>query len=76
MEKAPNSVRLSVFYDIGNVFLQSQGGFQADELRSSYGVSFVWLAPIGPLRFSYAQLVNSQPSDREELFQFSIGSFF
>ncbi len=76
IEKPPNSVRLSVFYDIGNVFLQSEGGFQADELRSSYGVSFVWLAPIGPLRFSYAQLVNSQPSDREELFQFSIGSFF
>jgi len=76
MEKPPNSVRLSIFYDIGNVFLQSQGGFQADELRSAYGISFVWLAPIGPLRFSYAQPVNSQPGDRQELFQFSIGSFF
>lgn len=83
MEKAPNSVRLSVFYDIGNVFLQEDldvndfnGGFQADELRSSYGVSFVWLAPIGPLRFSYAETINDKPGDDRQAFQFSIGSFF
>jgi outer membrane protein insertion porin family len=76
MEKAPSSVRLSAFYDIGNVFLQSQGGFQASELRSSYGVSFIWLAPIGPLRFSYAQTVNDVPGDQTQAFQFSIGSFF
>ena len=85
MEKAPSSVRLSVFYDIGNVFLQNdyvedgvniKGGFDADELRSSYGVSFVWLAPIGPLRFSYAETINDEPGDDRQAFQFSIGSFF
>lgn len=83
MEKPPSSVRLSVFYDIGNVFLQDDvlandfnGGFQADELRSSYGVSFVWLAPIGPLRFSYAETINNVPGDQTQAFQFSIGSFF
>ena len=83
MEKAPSSVRLSVFYDIGNVFLQEDvlannysGGFQANELRSSYGVSFIWLAPIGPLKFSYAQTINDQPGDDKQAFQFSIGSFF
>jgi len=76
MEKAPSSVRLSMFYDIGNVFLQAEDGFQADELRSSYGVSFVWLAPIGPLRFSYAQTLNDRPGDRKQAFQFSIGSLF
>ena len=83
VEKAPNSVRLSVFYDIGNVFIREdvlennyKGGFQANELRSSYGVSFIWLAPIGPLKFSYAQTLNEQPGDRNQAFQFSIGSFF
>ncbi len=83
MEKAPSSVRLSVFYDIGNVFIKEdilannyRGGFRANELRSSYGVSFIWLAPIGPLRFSYAQTINDQPGDDKQAFQFSIGSFF
>ncbi len=83
VEKPPSSVRFSVFYDIGNVFLQDDvaengfnGGFQSDELRSSVGVSFVWLAPIGPLRFSWAQPVEEKPGDDKQSFQFSIGSFF
>ena len=76
VEKPPSSVRLSVFYDIGNVFLKSDGGFKSEELRSSYGVSFVWLAPIGPLRFSYAETIDDEPGDDLQRFQFSIGSFF
>ncbi len=83
MEKAPSSVRLSAFYDIGNVFLQADipennynGGFNAEELRSSVGISFVWLAPIGPLRFSYAKTLDDKPGDQTQAFQFSIGSFF
>ena len=76
MEKAPNSVRLSSFYDIGNVFLKDKGGFNSDELRSSVGVSFVWLAPIGPLRFSWARTLSEKEGDDKRAFQFSIGSIF
>lgn len=76
IEKPPSSVRLSAFYDIGNVFLTDLGGFDAAELRSSVGISFVWLAPIGPLRFSWARTVEDQPGDDKQSFQFSIGSFF
>ncbi|VAW50984.1 Outer membrane protein assembly factor YaeT [hydrothermal vent metagenome] len=97
VEKPPSSVRLSLFFDIGNVFLDNfntynapvgDNGFQADQLRSSYGISLVWISPIGPLRFSYAQTINDQTSggniandpadfgDRIRRFQFSIGSFF
>ncbi|VAW66484.1 Outer membrane protein assembly factor YaeT, partial [hydrothermal vent metagenome] len=95
MEKSPSSVRLSVFYDIGNVFLSDElllrdddgktiaggivpgtGGFDADQLRSSVGISFVWLAPVGPLKFSFARPINDQPGDRIQAFQFSIGQFF
>ena len=63
VEKPPSSVRLSAFYDIGNVFLDNYhtynapvgtDGFQADQLRESVGLSLVWVSPIGPLRFSYA----------------------
>jgi len=76
VEKAPRSVRFSAFYDIGNVFLKDKGGFDKEELRSAIGVSFVWLAPIGPLRFSWARPVEKQAGDDTRGFQFSIGSFF
>lgn len=95
MEKPPSSVRLSAFYDIGNVFLNDvvtfgasadDTGFQLDQLRSSVGLSLVWLSPIGPLRFSYAETLDEvtnitgtnglNQSDNLRAFQFSIGSFF
>ena len=95
VEKAPSSVRLSAFYDIGNVYLNDYhtynapfgtNGFQADQLRSSVGLSFVWISPIGPLVFSYAKALNAVSSsgtglpadygDRLRSFQFSIGSAF
>ena len=85
LEKPPSSVRFSAFLDIGNVFLdgsptfdaaESDTGFQADQLRSSYGLSLVWISPIGPLRFSYADTINDVQGDDLRAFQFSIGSFF
>jgi outer membrane protein insertion porin family len=83
MEKPPSSVRLSAFFDIGNVFLDklptynsTENGFDASQLRMSTGLSFVWLAPIGPLRFSYGTALNDVPGDDLRAFQFSIGSFF
>jgi len=83
MEKPPSSVRLSAFFDIGNVFLDTaptydstENGFDASQLRMSTGLSFVWLAPIGPLRFSYGVPLNDVPGDDLRAFQFSIGSFF
>jgi len=83
VDKPPNSVRLSAFYDIGNVFLDGRStynstdvGFDASQLRTSAGVSFVWLAPIGPLRFSWGRALNNVDGDDLRSFQFSIGSFF
>jgi len=85
VEKPPSSVRFSAFLDIGNVFLNrfhtfdadpSDTGFQLEQLRTSYGLSLVWVSPIGPLRFSYAQAINNVPGDNLRSFQFSIGSFF
>jgi len=96
VEKPPSSVRLSAFLDIGNVFLdnfhtfnanEGENGFQLDQLRSSVGLSLVWVSPIGPLRFSYAETLNDVSGTRDSAgnfvsgddlraFQFSIGSFF
>ena len=83
VEKPPSSVRFSAFYDIGNVFLDTaptynatESGYSSEELRTSMGLSFVWLAPIGPLRFSWAKALNDVEGDHLRVFQFSIGSFF
>lgn len=66
------SVRMGAFVDIGNVF-NSPDDFDQDELRSSIGLSFEWLSPIGPLTFSYADTLHSKPGDDRQAFQFYIG---
>lgn len=83
VEKAPQSVRFSAFLDVGNVFDENrptfdstENGFDASQLRSAAGLSFVWLAPIGPLRFSWSKALNDVQGDDLRVFQFSIGSFF
>ena len=85
VEKPPSSVRFSAFLDIGNVYLNGvptfgaadgENGFQIDQLRSAVGLSFVWISPIGPLRFSYAETLTEVSGDDLRAFQFSIGSFF
>lgn len=69
------SFRMGAFFDIGNVFKDYQS-FDAGELRSSTGVSAVWLSPIGPLTFSLAKALNARAEDSTEIFQFSLGAVF
>lgn len=78
MEAPPASVRMSLFYDAGNVFNRNETDISHAffELKDSIGISYVWLAPIGPLRFSWARALNPDSTDETEKFQFSIGSFF
>lgn len=71
----PGATRFSIFTDIGNVF-PTYDDFDVDEFRGSYGVSFIWLSPVGPLTFSYANPFNEQQNDRVDNFQFSIGASF
>ena len=72
-EQFQTSARLSLFYDIGNVF--STGGvtfrdrldditdeykYNPDNLKRSIGIGVEWLAPLGLLRFSYGQPINNR----------------
>ena len=77
-EAFSDSARMSVFYDIGNVF--STGGvtffdllgdvtteyeYRSENLKQSFGVAVEWLAPMGLLRFSYSSPLNaSEATDR------------
>lgn len=71
----PGATRFSFFTDFGNVF-PTVDQFDADEFRGSYGLAFVWLSPVGPLSFSYANPFNDQEEDHISKFQFSIGTSF
>jgi outer membrane protein insertion porin family len=73
--KWQTSARVSLFYDIGNVFStndnvkfysQKDGGltpvtykFKYSSLRRSAGLSVEWLAPLGLFRFSYGIPLNA-----------------
>ena len=72
-QKWQTSARISVFYDIGNVFSTSNGtkfygkdgvtpvtyDFKYANLRRSTGLAVQWLAPLGIFRFSYALPLNA-----------------
>ena len=69
------TVRLGTFLDFGQVFTDVDA-FDTGELRTSAGVSLVWLSPMGPFGVSLAATLNSQSGDQEQIFQFTLGSAF
>jgi len=69
------SVRLSAFFDIGNVYGVNED-LDTGSLRYSTGVGAIWLSPLGALSFSLAKPLNSQEGDATQIFQFTLGSTF
>lgn len=67
----PESVRLSAFVDVGNVF---NNYFDMDDLRTSAGVQLEVRTPIAPIVLSFAKPLRKKPWDQTELFQFSIST--
>ena len=71
------SVRLGVFFDIGQVWNDIPGQELSDvKLRYSTGGVFSWNSPFGPLKLIYAQPLNDQPGDQLQQFQFVFGQTF
>ena len=68
------SVRFSAFVDAGAVF--GLGLTASDSLRYSTGVAVTWVSPVGPLKISVGVPLNKQPSDKLQIFQFTLGSLF
>lgn len=75
-----DNVRTSVFVDAGNVFVrgtpQPLTGIFTGPMRYSGGLSVEWRSPFGPLAFSVAKPINMQPTDDEQIFQFTMSSSF
>lgn len=74
VEQASN-VRLVGFFDAGNAFANIDD-FDFSQLRTSAGLGFTWLSPVGALTFALAQALNDEPEDETESFQFSVGTTF
>ncbi|RMG29205.1 MAG: outer membrane protein assembly factor BamA [Gammaproteobacteria bacterium] len=74
---APKSrtVRLSAFFDIGNVFADYHA-FSTGDLRYSVGLGATWMSPLGALTFSLAKPLNEKSGDETQPFQFTIGTNF
>ncbi|MDD4911939.1 MAG: outer membrane protein assembly factor BamA [Sideroxydans sp.] len=75
MEKE-KSVRLSAFLDGGAVYGAATPYEASIGMRYSYGVGVTWFSPAGPIQLSWATPLNSQPQDKLQNFQFSMGGMF
>ena len=69
------STRLSLFYDVGNVFASNES-FSFSDMRMSVGVSGIWMSPFGLLSVSYSKPFNDQFGDEIQKFQFNFGTQF
>ena len=70
------SSRVSLFYDVGNVFAEP-GDFKPSELRQSFGLSASYFTPfLGLIQLSYAFPVNQKKADQVDRFQITFGSGF
>ena len=69
-------MRVSVFFDAGQIYINGTTEPLYESFRYSYGVGLAWNSPVGPLKFSYGIPLNKQPADKVQHFQFQVGTVF
>ena len=74
--KGDKSVRASVFFDAGQIYVNGNIEPLYESFRYSAGVGVAWNSPVGPLKFSYGIPLNDQPGDKIQHFQFQVGTVF
>jgi outer membrane protein insertion porin family len=74
--KGDKSVRVSVFFDAGQIYVNGTIEPLYESFRYSTGVGLAWNSPVGPLKFSYGIPLNNQPGDKIQHFQFQVGTVF
>ena len=78
----PNEYGLTggVFYDVGSLWgLETTNGLVVSEkfkLRHTVGFSLFWKTVIGPLRFNFMDVLQSETNDKTESFELTISSIF
>jgi len=73
-----DNLDIGVFFDAANLWGVDYNSSLDDKstIRSSAGVAFNLMTPIGPLSFSFANALTKASSDKTETFRFSLGTQF
>lgn len=69
------STRISLFLDGGSVF-NDIDSINSEEFRYTAGIAFIWITPVGAMRFNFSEALNEKEGDSTRAFQFSLGSPF
>ncbi|MBU1214965.1 MAG: outer membrane protein assembly factor BamA [Gammaproteobacteria bacterium] len=75
MEKS-KSLRMSLFLDGGAVYGDATQQLASEGMRYAAGLGLTWFSPAGPIQISWAKALNSQPQDKLQFFQFTMGGMF
>ncbi len=69
---------LKLFFDAGNIWGVDYSSTLDDSntIRTSTGVALEVFTPIGPLSFSYSEVLSKASTDKTESFKFQIGTTF
>ena len=71
------NIDLSLFLDAASLReVDYDSSLESSQVRSSTGISVNWYTVVGPLSFSYAIPLSSEPSDKTESFRFRLGTSF
>ena len=72
-----DDIDLSLFLDAATLKeVDYDSSLESGKIRSSTGLAVNWFTVLGPLSFSYAIPLSSEPSDKTEAFRFRIGTSF
>ena len=67
----------NIFFDLANVWgVDDKSTDDSNQVRSSLGLGFSWVSPLGPISFTYAKPISKANTDDVENFNFNIGSAF
>ena len=70
-----DSTRVSLFLDAGSVFTDANS-IDSNDFRYTTGLAFIWITPVGAMRFNFSNALNEEVGDSTRSFQFSLGSPF
>ena len=71
------NIDISLFLDAATLReVDYDSSLESSKIRSATGLAVNWFTVIGPLSFSYAIPISSEPSDKKESFRFRIGTSF
>ena len=72
------SIDAIIFFDAANIWGVDYDSSIKDssKIRSTIGVGFDWLTVVGPMNFSFSQVITKENTDKEEFFRFNLGTTF